>query len=99
MTALPSVPSLVNTLEKSFVWSAMGLNSLYSTKLVQLAANQPLQNAITATIYPSADGKRRMTIVAHIELDTDYDFDNSRKLWTFAEPLGDATVPTGFASN
>lgn len=101
MTALlaTDIPSSINSLEKLAVWTATVLNHL-NTNLTVIEQTGSAQLAATASpFFITASDPTTWRYIARqsIALDKNWQRGNG-KIWTFAQDLSSAAIPTEFKS-
>lgn len=92
------IPNTIVTLEQLHVWSGLALSFIHpNTKVLEteVGSVHVMQNGT----FQAQDGTERIFIRSSIELEPEFKFDNSKKLWMFAKELGQIVVPAGFTNS
>jgi hypothetical protein len=85
-------------LEQLHAWSGLALAFINPTMQI-LETEIGAVNVMQSGIFQAADGSERVFIRSSLELNSQYKFDNSKKLWMHVKEFGNIVVPAGFTSN
>jgi hypothetical protein len=97
--ALNQIPSSVNTLEKAAVWLGSLLRVVDGAKSAVEVEGLLPERASQMPIIEAADGKLYAVVRLRVELDPAFLSVNTAKLWTFARPTTEGTIPATFTTN
>lgn len=97
--ATTDLPSSINTVEKLMVWASMVLNNLHPTLTVIEATGTAERAATAAPFYIVASDPQTWRHINRnsIKLNSNWQR-GTGKIWTFAEDLSSAAIPTEFKS-
>jgi hypothetical protein len=101
MTALnlsTDIPSAINTVERLHAWSGY----LLATVNPQLAILEDVNRTefvASEGIIKAADGSIRVITRAALDLDPNYRYDSSKKLWMHVREFSSTAIPAGFKTN
>jgi len=93
------IPPAIDSLEKIIAWGVLTGNNLFGTQTYQEIQNNFLEREIDVSIVRAADGTIRLIFRGGIKLDPTYATATNQKLWTFAQPWGDASIPTAYQTD
>ncbi|MFE4104793.1 hypothetical protein [Almyronema epifaneia] len=97
----PDIPDTITTLEQLHAWSGLALENLFRGQTYKETTgdiDSGLAPLTDASIVTAADKSVRLISRTSIELNPSYQSDSTKKLWEFAEPLGDALLPNSYKS-
>lgn len=86
-------PPAIDALEKNICHNLLLLHSLYGRLGYQELPGALLERVCDMSMISAADGSTRLIFRVAIALDPTYATSLNQKLWTFAQPFGEATIP------
>lgn len=93
-------PASIATAEQGLAWLVLLLFDLNKGATYKEAQGTSIDSGLAplvdVSIVTTADGNQRMIGRFSLELDPTYTTDTAQKLWQFAQPLSNGTVPAAF---
>lgn len=92
------LPASIDTVEKLAVWASVTLNYLYFDEFVTESRNSNVRVAQSAPFNITATDPIQWRQISRQSIELNPDWVSSGKLWEFAKPIGNSTIPSDFQS-